>query len=371
MERHERPTTTRQELVKRLRADLERNAWPAGTQLEPIRRMAESYGVSYVTMRRALMDLQAEGLLDMRRGAGIYIADPEDLCPAHGAYRPSKRVAMVLPPSFGLREPEILSGILGSFLPCMERHGWETLPISTADQRSNAPAFLDELIGRGIDAVVWLSPLLNHKMNLMRLHDRGVPVVAFGRRFPDMPFPTITLDLRGTMELIAARCREEGLDRVGFVGPPVDEPDADPVAVDRLVALREAAALSDPPIAIDPVLPWASHMGLSPEAMRTALEPYRDVRTWVLVFQQYAVGMGALACNGFWENPRTVTLFDTMGHGEHVSRSGLGGLRYIRAKQPAEAEGRALAREIERLWVGEAAGPEPELKPVLEEGGND
>ncbi|QXJ26231.1 GntR family transcriptional regulator [Actinomadura graeca] len=47
-----------------------------GDALPPERRLAEDLGVSRPTLRQAIDDLVAEGLLDRRHGSGTYVAEP-------------------------------------------------------------------------------------------------------------------------------------------------------------------------------------------------------------------------------------------------------------------------------------------------------
>lgn len=364
MKKHDQPVRTRQEIVRILRSELERNAWPPNTQMEPIRDLAKRYGVSYVTMRRALLELRDEGLLEMRHGAGVFVAGPQ---PDRPPRRAQRRVGIILPPHFGEREPEVASGILASFIPRMERHGWETVPISTADNRCAEPAFADEVQGRDLDAVVWLSPHMTHQMNLMRLSDRGMPVVGFGRRFPGMPIPTVTLDLDDLARQVVAHCADEGHDRLGFIAPALEGPDADPAAVDRLRALREHAASHHPAVAVDPVVRWAPDLLVTGGPLKSPIDSHRDVRVWVLAFQRYLTPLASLAADGFWPDPEAVTVIDSMGHDTEPVPGDLAGLRCIRVVQPAEAHGVALARELEKLWLGAPEGPHPGLGPRLVE----
>ncbi|NBB81918.1 MAG: UTRA domain-containing protein [Alphaproteobacteria bacterium] len=47
---------------------------PPGSALPPERRIAELYGLSRVTVRRALEQLAAEGLIEQRRGSGTFVS---------------------------------------------------------------------------------------------------------------------------------------------------------------------------------------------------------------------------------------------------------------------------------------------------------
>lgn len=50
---------------------------PAGTALPPERSLCERFGVSRVTLRRAVDDLVRDGLLVRRQGSGTYVAAPK------------------------------------------------------------------------------------------------------------------------------------------------------------------------------------------------------------------------------------------------------------------------------------------------------
>ena len=60
-----------------LRDDILRGGHAPGTMLPGELRLAEQYGVSRVTIRRALDQLATEGLIDRRPGAGTAVAAPE------------------------------------------------------------------------------------------------------------------------------------------------------------------------------------------------------------------------------------------------------------------------------------------------------
>jgi GntR family transcriptional regulator len=65
-----------------LRAALAANRWRAGDQLPPERELAEAYGCSLITVRRALDELVREGRLERTRGRGTFVLGrplPRDL----------------------------------------------------------------------------------------------------------------------------------------------------------------------------------------------------------------------------------------------------------------------------------------------------
>lgn len=62
-------------VVSRLRSDILRGEFPAGTHLPPERQLAAGLGISRLTLRAALARLEAEGLVRARQGEGVRVLD--------------------------------------------------------------------------------------------------------------------------------------------------------------------------------------------------------------------------------------------------------------------------------------------------------
>jgi GntR family transcriptional regulator len=58
-----------------LRDRIVRGDWSAGAVLPTEGQLGEQFGVSRITVRRALADLQAQGLVDRRQGLGTFVAE--------------------------------------------------------------------------------------------------------------------------------------------------------------------------------------------------------------------------------------------------------------------------------------------------------
>lgn len=69
------PRTRAQWLATDLRARLLAGQWSPGSRLPSETELAASYQVSRVTVRTALKSLEAQGLVDIRHGAGTFVAD--------------------------------------------------------------------------------------------------------------------------------------------------------------------------------------------------------------------------------------------------------------------------------------------------------
>ena len=59
-----------------LRGGIESGSGPPGDRLPPERELAERYGCSLITVRRALADLAREQRLERTRGRGTFVLQP-------------------------------------------------------------------------------------------------------------------------------------------------------------------------------------------------------------------------------------------------------------------------------------------------------
>lgn len=64
-----------QQLMNRLKNDIVSGLYPAGARIPSEQLLCETYGVSRVTVRKAMLDLVQEGLLVRRQGKGTFVAD--------------------------------------------------------------------------------------------------------------------------------------------------------------------------------------------------------------------------------------------------------------------------------------------------------
>ena len=64
-----------EDIMRRMETALLDGTWPVGTRLPAERVLAEQYAVARNTIREAIQRLAARGLLQSRRGAGVYVTD--------------------------------------------------------------------------------------------------------------------------------------------------------------------------------------------------------------------------------------------------------------------------------------------------------
>ncbi|MDR7270134.1 GntR family transcriptional regulator [Pelomonas saccharophila] len=67
------------QIVEQIRQRVAAGDWPAGQELPSIRTLAADLRVSVITVKRAYLDLESEGVIVTRHGKGSFVADAQGL----------------------------------------------------------------------------------------------------------------------------------------------------------------------------------------------------------------------------------------------------------------------------------------------------
>ena len=67
------------QIMEQIRARIAAGDWPAGKELPSIRALAAALNVSVITIKRAYLDLENEGVIVTRHGKGSFVADVNGL----------------------------------------------------------------------------------------------------------------------------------------------------------------------------------------------------------------------------------------------------------------------------------------------------
>ena len=82
------------QLMQRITDDIEKGNYPVGSRIPPEHELEEAYQVSRVTVRRALAELTAEGLLERKQGKGTFVSTPrisQDLKSIHSFHESCRK----------------------------------------------------------------------------------------------------------------------------------------------------------------------------------------------------------------------------------------------------------------------------------------
>jgi len=93
---------------KELRKKLSQNIYKVGDRLPTERDIAESYGVSRTVIREAIIMLEIEGLVEVRKGSGVYVVSlPVAENPPHHASQSSVEPTLLISAFSGLTGTDI------------------------------------------------------------------------------------------------------------------------------------------------------------------------------------------------------------------------------------------------------------------------
>ena len=67
------------QILEQIRARIAARDWPPGKELPSIRALAAGLNVSVITIKRAYLDLETEGVIVTRHGKGSFVADVNGL----------------------------------------------------------------------------------------------------------------------------------------------------------------------------------------------------------------------------------------------------------------------------------------------------
>ena len=98
-----------QQVVDEIKNLIARGELPEGTPLPPVRQVAADLGVNLNTIATAYRELQREGLINIRHGAGAIVAPRTSLEKTDGELRKPLRAALTQLVLAGLPKAEIMT----------------------------------------------------------------------------------------------------------------------------------------------------------------------------------------------------------------------------------------------------------------------
>jgi GntR family transcriptional regulator of arabinose operon len=227
--------------------DIESGRLKRGDRLPSEAELVRTFGVSRITVGRAVRDLQQAGVVERRAGSGSYVKTAP---PADGL-------------SFGLLIPDlgeteifepICQGMMTS--PLASRHAllWGSAIRTGASKEERAWQLCRQYIDRKVSGV-FFAPLeltirkddVNERI-VRALDEAGIPVVLLDR--PALPYPQrghhdlVGIDNRRAAYLVTEHLLGLGSRRVAFVGLPNAAATVDA----REAGYREALHAADAPI---------------------------------------------------------------------------------------------------------------------------
>lgn len=199
-----------QQVALDIRRKISSGEMPIGTQLEPHREMAVSYGVSMMTINKALAGLVSEGLLHSRVGRGTFVAT-----------RPSDSENGVATLGFVLRDlsSPFFSLVAHAAQQRADELGYGLLFSSSSNRLDREEEQIRRFRDLGVKGLIIASMSRTYRISepIQALQDAGVPYVMVSyTEGADVPFVGMDLDSAGY--LAAQHLLAMGRRRIGYIG---------------------------------------------------------------------------------------------------------------------------------------------------------
>jgi DNA-binding LacI/PurR family transcriptional regulator len=188
-----------------------------GTQLQPHRELASTYGVSLITINKALSGLVSEGVLHSRVGRGTFVAvrpAPTDVVPVVAAADAGRVLGFVLR---DLSSP-FFSLVARAAQQRADAAGYGLLLSASADRLDLEEEQIRRFQGLGVRGLVVVSMNRTYRLSepLRALHDADFPYVMVSyTEGDDVPF--VGVDLARVGALAAEHLIALGRRRIGCI----------------------------------------------------------------------------------------------------------------------------------------------------------
>ena len=237
-------TPKHREISSQLRADIAAGRFSAHQRLPSEPQLVRQFGVSRPTIGRALLDLQAEGLIERRAGSGTYLR------PAAPAAVAARQLGLLIP---GLDATEIFGMICGELASLARVNDYSLLWGGSTHPRHDTDASLEhaeeicqQFIERKVSGVFFAPFELVPKQDPANrrlaesLRQAGIPVVLLDRDLQSFPnrsdFDLVGIENIAGGFLLAEHLLKLGCERLCFVARPFSAPTVDA----RIAGVREA-----------------------------------------------------------------------------------------------------------------------------------
>ncbi len=197
-------------LAQYLREDVMLHAKNMSYKLPSERELTARFGVSRQTVRRAMLDLEQEGLITSRRGSGYYAANI--------GFSSHAQIAVIT----SFTDEYIFPGILRDMETVLGSRGYTLQTFATLNRVSAEREILQNLINHPVGGILVegsKTALPNPNTDLYQsLHKTGIPIVFFQGNYPQLSYlPSVTDDNYAGGYLLAKYLLDKGRKNIGGI----------------------------------------------------------------------------------------------------------------------------------------------------------
>ena len=199
------------QVTQRLQQMLGKGVWQTGDQIPGERELAEYFGISVLTLNKAVSALVQQGLLERQRGRGTFVSLPKRVETRCLAVVMHSSLKDVMTPSDYYTE-SLVHGIQAALAP----HGFDYSLSFLGEWHPNVLAAMPRT---KLSGVLMMAPPSNRWNDIERLWELGLPVVVLGASWPDSKVPTVGSDNRGGTHEALRHLLQLGHRKIGFIYP--------------------------------------------------------------------------------------------------------------------------------------------------------
>ena len=254
------------EILSRLRSGTLHRGEHLGSEVE----LAERHGISRMTVRRAMDTLVDDGIIERRRGQGIFVRDP---------FRASRVIQVVVPSLAHDESVQTIRGVQNA----VRNKGYEVRIFDANSDFERAIDLVKRLPnGTGRAAVIRFIHDPRFVAALYELKRRHFPFVTVDYRMTELDVPSVTSDDYGAGYLVGEELLKLGHERAGVLMQKGTQ-----TARKRLAGLRDAFNDAGYPVkrrwiqqfsVEDPLGDWSTPIHQATTALMTG--PDRPTALW-------------------------------------------------------------------------------------------
>lgn len=165
--------------------------------------ICKTFSVSNITARRALGDLEDQGLIYRQKGKGSFIKKTEK-------QKKALKIFLILPKQL-LIGSDFITGIISQ---CRD----SATDVYIYNYSGDDYELMQNLKNNSPDGVLWIAPAHSDIIGLERIRESGYPVIAFNRVFKNTHMNYVSTDHFEGAKKISSELIAAGHHRIGFVG---------------------------------------------------------------------------------------------------------------------------------------------------------
>ncbi|PQE87457.1 GntR family transcriptional regulator [Enterococcus faecalis] len=194
-----------QQIIDYLQNEIDSGRLPVGAQVPTEKELSAQFNVSRITSKRALTELETQGVIQRHQGKGSFVQAPK-----HPLHTSLNKVLFLLPFADDLSVGNFYSGLA----PTIQAAGLEVFMTSPNFLREkNAADIVNEFAG-----LVYYAATSNDYLDLLfELALMNFPVVVLDKKIHDLPFATIQSDNFAGGKTATERLIGLGHTKIGYI----------------------------------------------------------------------------------------------------------------------------------------------------------